>query len=281
MNTTLFADDACLSFGHTSPHFIETFVNSQLAKAEVWFSLNCLALNISKTHYMLLHRRKKAVADIDLKLNGVQITREREVKYLGVILDEKLTWKSHTVYINNKLSKCLWALCKLRHYTNIETLKLIYYSLAHPHLQYCLSSWGGTSNSNLNPLLIRQKRMIRIIMNKPFRSPSSPLFFELKVLKLHELYKFRIAILMFNNKSGKFQMPQSLVPLSNLHTHDTRLRANQNYVIPPAHTNLKKTSFSYVGPRIWQDIPSDLKSSSEFVFKRKVKDFFLQNYIDA
>ena len=228
---------------------------------------------------MLLHRRKKAVDDIDLKLNGVQITREREVKYLGVILDEKLTWKSHTVYINNKLSKCLWALCKLRHYTNIETLKLIYYSLAHPHLQYCLSSWGGTSNSNLNPLLIRQKRMIRIIMNKPFRSPSSPLFFELKVLKLHELYKFRIAILMFNNKSGKVQMPQSLVPLTNLHTHDTRLRANQNYVIPPAHTNLKKTSFSYVGPRIWQDIPSDLKSSSEFVFKRKVKDFFLQNYI--
>ena len=93
--------------------------------------------------------------------------QKEQTKYLGVTIDAKLNWKPHVHNCTSKLNKCLWPITKLRPYTSIPTLKLLYYSLAYPFIQYCISSWGGACQTTLQPLLIKQKIIIKTILSIP------------------------------------------------------------------------------------------------------------------
>ena len=198
---------------------------------------------------------------------------------MGVIIDSKLNFSAHIKYCLNKLNKCLWAICKLRHYTNTKTLKLIYFSLAYPFLQYCISTWGGTSKSLLKPLFIKQKIIVRTILNKPYRSPSTPLFYNLKILKLEDIYKLQIGKLMHKHHTEKIVMTDNLTYLATIHNHNTRSQQNKNFYLPYVRTNLGKTSFYFNGPKIWNNFPAIIRNSSKFIFKNSLKEYLLQSYL--
>ena len=187
-------------------------------------------------------------------MNNTTIERKQEVKYLGVLIDQKLTWKPHINYVKNKISKCMWALTKIRPYVNVPTMKLIYYSLAYSHLQYC-TCWGGASRSALNPLISKQKSLARIILKQPYLAHSDPLFASLEFLKIDQIYNHKIGVLMHKNKSGTIQMPQNFSLISDLHNHNTRAHSNSNYILPKAICN--KLPFLIV----------DQKSGMEFLLK--------------
>ena len=167
---------------------------------------------------------------------------------------------------------------KLRPYTSLHTLKLVYYSLAHPHLQYCISTWGGACKTTLQQLLTKQKIIIRCMLYQSYRAPSSPLFHKLSILKVDDVYKLSIAkliIKLFNNHT----IPQTLSTISNIHSHNTRHNIPSNLFIPTVTSNLGKTSFSHCGPTIWNNIPIEIRTSSIFSFKSKLKKHTIENYL--
>ena len=206
--------------------------------------LNKLSLNVDKTNFILFQKKRQPLS-ISVILNNNQLSRKTETKYLGIIVDEKLSFASHINYCLKKLNRCLWAICKLRSYVNQKTLRMIYYSTAYPFLQYCISTWGGTSKTLLEPLYRKQKIIVRCILNKPYRSHSSPLFFSLKILKLEDIYRFQISRLMQKHHKEKILLSHRLTNLTHLHNHNTRSHCNMNYYLPSVRTNLGKTSFSF------------------------------------
>ena len=68
-----------------------------------WFAINKLSLNVLKTSYMLF--RNNTAIDTELSINGVCLERVRVAKFLGVLIDEHLTWKPHIARVQSKLSK--------------------------------------------------------------------------------------------------------------------------------------------------------------------------------
>ena len=73
-----------------------------------WFQANKLSVNISKTNYIIFKpRQKKQIFDLNLKINNKEINRVNEVCFLGVILDENLSWKAHISHIAHKISKSI------------------------------------------------------------------------------------------------------------------------------------------------------------------------------
>ena len=160
MQTTLFADDACFNLGHQCVQTLEKLVNIELDKLSLWFKENKLSLNVGKTNFVMIHRRRQNIR-LQLKLNGALLEQKDSIKYLGVVIDQKLNWKSHITNCTAKLGKCLWAINKLRQYTTIPILKLVYFALAYPHIQYCISSWGGACKTSLQPLFVKQKIIIK------------------------------------------------------------------------------------------------------------------------
>ena len=275
MKSTLFADDACLSYSHNCILQIERFVNKELHKVNLWLLSNKLKLNIDKTNYMLVHRQNTIQThNISIAINNTRIKEKDQVKYLGVIIDNHLSWKPQVKNIKSKISKCTWALTKLRPYTYIHTLKLIYYTLAYSHLQYCIGSWGGACGA-LDSLLVKQKLLARTILKKPYCSPSAPLFSSLQLLKMHQIYEYKVGVLMHKHSTGALQLPQHLLLVSNLHHHNTRSSSNKNYVLPVARINLKQTSLTYRGPEYWNKIPPKIRALPHHCFKQTYKQHLL------
>ena len=138
-NTKLFADDIVLTLTNSCPKLLNKNVNSDLVKTDEWLKLNKLSLNTNKTKVMILTKQKSSW-HFDIRIGKTNIGQVNEIKYLGVIFNDKLSWKSHIQHVCSKLSNGSWALLKLRNYVDSTTLKTVYYALIYPYLQYCVST---------------------------------------------------------------------------------------------------------------------------------------------
>ena len=96
----------------------------------------------------------------------------------------------------SKISKGLWAICKLKKYVNSKTQVVSHYSLAHSRLQNCISSFGSAPKTTLKPLFNLQEKIIRFITYSDFQSSPTPLFKKLHLLTLDDIHKLRIAMRM-------------------------------------------------------------------------------------
>ena len=126
---------------------------------------------------------KKVDVDLKLKLNGKRIYPTKSIKYLGIKINESLTWNEH---INDIAIKLNWAnamLHKVRESVNTRVLKLIYHTIFDCHLNYANTAWGQNKNS-LNHLFLLQKKALRIISFECRNAHWNPLFYRHEIVKL-------------------------------------------------------------------------------------------------
>ena len=85
--------------------------------------------------------------------------RDTSIKYLGILIDSNLSWKSEVESIAKKI-RSVGIISKLCHYVNKKIVLNLYYSLIYPFLIYGLLAWGNTYKTTLNPIHILQKKVI-------------------------------------------------------------------------------------------------------------------------
>ena len=111
-------------------------------------------------------RQKNLDFDVSCEINNnfCPIERVRETIFLGVVLDEHLNWKAHISNVSNRIPnyKSIGIIFKSRFCLSLSSLRTLYYSLVYPYLMYCVSVWASTYPTNLNRLIILQKRLVRI-----------------------------------------------------------------------------------------------------------------------
>ena len=154
----LFADDSNLFISDKDPHNLESQLN-KLENISVWLKINKLSLNIKKTHYMMFTRKRKISVDVSLSIDSNVITEVSSTKFLGVFLDNKLIWKKHIGYIVAKLSRGIGLISKARKLLNADALLTLYYYFLYPYLCHCNHVWGSTYITNLQKLIVLQKRL--------------------------------------------------------------------------------------------------------------------------
>ena len=112
----LFADDTNLFYSSGSLLDIETTVRSELELVHKWLCCNQLSLNIEKSNYVIFHApQKKTTYRVNLSLHNIPLKQESSTKYLGILIDENLNWKSHVSYIESKIKRGVGVISKLRH----------------------------------------------------------------------------------------------------------------------------------------------------------------------
>ena len=89
----MYADDTTIYFNleDFDQECVETEINNELEKVNLWLKLNKLSLNIKKTKLMIFHRKQKKITDINISIDNVQIERVNTFNFLGIMLDESLT----------------------------------------------------------------------------------------------------------------------------------------------------------------------------------------------
>ena len=104
----LFADDTNIYFESNELKSLEKIMNKELMKLYEWLCINRLSLNISKTNFVVFHAKNKPKSPVTILINNKAIDEVEEVKYLGIIIDSKMTFKSHINELKKKDFKINW-----------------------------------------------------------------------------------------------------------------------------------------------------------------------------
>ena len=115
--------------------------------------------------------------------------------FLGITIDEHLDWKVHIDNLSNKIARNVGVLNKLKHFLPIYIMKTLYSSLIASHLQYCTLLWANSHATNVRKLQLLQEKAIRIIISSHYIAHTDPLFAMIKLLKLGDLYKYKLGYL--------------------------------------------------------------------------------------
>ena len=184
-NYLMYADDTTLYFNLEDVDSVNMSdnINIHLEKINVWLKLNKLTVNVSKTKFMIFHKRRDT-PQLDLLLNNIKIDLVSNFTFLGIILDSSLSWKNHTKMIAIKISKIIGILHKLKYIFPKEILLIIYKSLIVPHLNYGLLLWGV----NLKDIFLLQKKAIRLVTHNSYTSHTEPIFKENGLLNLADMF---------------------------------------------------------------------------------------------
>ena len=142
-------------------------VNNELASADNWMRKNKLSINFFKTEYMLISIKKEK-SQFKIFMNDNVISKNDHIKYLGVLLDNELTWHYHIEKVRTKVIKGIWAIARLRNLVSTKILLIIYYTMIFSHLIYCNLDWGSAAKTVLTPLHILQKKAARLITKQNY-----------------------------------------------------------------------------------------------------------------
>ena len=241
----------------------------ELKILKTWFDVNKLSLNIKKTKFMVFRNRKEIDKDIKLKICDSEIERVTEIKFLGVVIDDKLTWKQHVRYIKGKISKSIAILYKSRSILNYKALHIIYCSLILPYISYCVEVWGSTYKTTVNAIVLLQKRAIRLINKVDFYEHTDPLFKKTHVMKFKDLVYYKTMQIMYKAKSNL--LPVSIQRFFSTQETKYNLRDVCKFIVPRAKKEVKRRCISVVGVSFWNDANINLRMCSTFmVFKKMV-----------
>ena len=193
-----FSNGTNIFFSQNNIDFLERTLNEELLKLTDRCHADELSINYSKSKFMVFKpRQKRQNRDLKLEISNCAIEQVKETMFLGVILDENLTWKQHIANVARKGSKAIGIIYKSRFCLPFSSLRTLYYSLVYPYLIYCVSIWVSTYPKNLNRIVILQKKVIRFISKKPFDAHTDPEFKEFQILKFADINLLQIGKVMY------------------------------------------------------------------------------------
>ncbi len=241
-----FADDTTVY--HSGPDLTKVMrtLNDEMAKLFRWLNANKLSLNLSKTKYMIFgsnHAIRKNSPG-DLIINNQLITRvgnqfaESSINFLGVLLDETLSWKDHINYVTNKIRKSLFPIKLAKNFLPLSARLTLFHTLINSHLNYNNIIWGNANS--ISKIEKVQKQAIRHIFKKNFRADTDPLFKKGNILKFQDLYKLNVAL--FGHDFNASRLPSSFGNFYDTRTVSTR--QSQNFYKETPYKFLSKLSLS-------------------------------------
>lgn len=255
----MYADDTALIIADKDK--IQLDVNSYIAfdTAKQYCHANDLVLNENKTQQLIF-------TPLQNHLNGLpEVDVTTSTKYLGLILDNKLSWVPHVDNLCRKLSSCLYVVRRIKQISNMNVAKTAYHSIFESHLRYGLILWGGNTASNLHKVLIIQKRTIRALCGLKPRDSCRDSFKEQRILTVTAL--FILESILHVVTTGQTRV-------GDYHYYNTRNR--HNFALETHHLSLYKKKPSYRGAVYFNNLPDHLKTTPTKQLKNSLKSWFLQ-----
>jgi len=172
-------------------------INSELQNFYNWTLINKLSLNLSKTCAMIIkspNNRTDLTLYQQLTLGGGPLSFVSSTKFLGVTIDDRLSWKPQIDSVCKKLRSKVLTFKHIRPVLDVTTMILIYNAFVLPHLYYSLETWGSASNTLENKIMRIQKSYVRIMHNTEPLTHIPPLFKKSKILNIKLLYSHKLLL---------------------------------------------------------------------------------------
>lgn len=276
----LYADDSTLShsFRREDVDAVARSINENLDVVNDWMLANKLVVNSDKTKYIVFSYKQGVVLP-RIEIDNSCILPVGHIKFLGLFVDNRLTFSYHSRYISSKLSKTLGIIYKLNSFLPPQVLRSIYYSLFHPYLLYGIEAYFNTSRCHVGSLIVLQKKAIRAINNLPYNEHTTDYFKMCNILKLEDLHEFQSSVYIYKALFCDFDRELVLVlhNRSDIHTYNTR--GNNKINIPRFKKSKSQFCVSYVGAVLWNSLPVDVSGAASLcVFKSNLRKYLISEY---
>ena len=173
---TMFANDMASYCHENSPNNLQSKLNADLAAITSWLHDNKLTLNVTKSKFMVIGGRNKLSQfnDIALIANNDPLENVTKFKYLGVIINQHLTWHDHIEQLQSKIAKRLGVLKQIKHYLPVYARRIYVSTMVIPILEYASIVWGDKNNKVLmDSVQVLQNKAAKLVLNRATRSSST------------------------------------------------------------------------------------------------------------
>lgn len=269
----LFADDCVIFYFERNININLQNLQYDMNILEKYFKINRLSLNTPKTKFINIRSPQKTIPVFNSPtFMGIQIEQVNEIKYLGLIIDEFLTWQSHISVLRKKLSPIVGILRKLSYFLPQHILLIIYNSLISSHLQYLTIAWGFAAKIYLKKLQVLQNRALKSIFGLPYHFSSNDLYYNTETLPIKGIYCHQICC--YVHRVLKNQIYHTIGFDYIYNTHNTR--SGNALRIRNYRTNKGLLSISIIGPKLYSYLPLHVINSKVDLFKKRLKFWMLE-----
>ena len=279
---SMYADDTSLYNNIKSVSEIKDNLIPAFLKICDWLRSNKLSLNTLKTEFVVIGSQNKLNnMDSDpmttpylISIDDFTIKRTKVVKYLGLVVDNALTWSQHIDYISNKIAQGVGILKRTRSFLPKQSLLTLYQSMIEPYFRYCNNVWGQCNETLLDRLQTLQNRAARVIANISYEAADhNSLLCDYGWLNVRNLIRLDLGVFMYKTQKG-------LAPdvFYDLYHSVTRSANNGNLQIPLTNLRADDKAISVSSARIWNNIPNSVKQAQSLdVFKRELKEYLIKS----
>ena len=204
----------------------------------------------------------ESIEQIQPTMRGQTIERKTVAKFLGILINNKLTWTDQIKLLHSKLSRNCGILFRLKGVLPHKAMMILYHSFIQSHMNYCSSIWGLGSKHSINSLFVCQKKAIRALMpgfvnyyyDKNTENPpahTKQAFNSLNILTIHSLILKNALLFLFK----VYHMPHHIPSATRLLFHDFVGTARRQHLV--IHTN----SMFVKGVRLFREIKQECKDN--------------------
>lgn len=273
---------------HKSPKIIQDILNEDLKAIQEWSIKNGMEINWSKTHSMLFQPPKmRGTDDFHISIEDHTIQKVKSFKYLGVVLDEQLTFDDHYDQTCKAVTSRIHLISRHKHSFSHERLIIFSKSLIVSVIDYCIPVWGGICQSKMNRLDYLLDKLIKNILNFKIDIVSCNDRVEIANVLYTEERKVLYGLkFLFQHIIHKTDVTQEFSSYFTLVTSSTRSNGNLAFNYPK--TSIGKKSFFYWATQYWNNLPTsikEIKSSGEFdralrqlILQKRNDEFVFQKY---
>ena len=281
----MFADDTSL---YTSNNDIKNLIeigNQELSNIDNWLIANKLAINPTKTKYMIFHTPNMSHnlphQTPQLLMRNTPLEKVTEVRFLGLIVDQNLSWKSHMNYLLTKIRCGFSIVCKIKPFLNQISLQHLYHSLICSHIQYCIINWHHGNKSILDKLKKTCTNFARLMLNIKSNKLTLEKMTENNILTIKQMHKKSTALFMFKQIKGL--NPPTMDNIFQTNQSQYKTRSNSKIIVKPCSTKLSQQSISSVGPSIWNSLDPKLKNTEQSIksFTKNLSKYLLNEQLLA
>ena len=278
-NAIMFADDTSVYLQNRDIHKLFESGNEELKLVDNWLIANRLSVNIAKTKYVLFRssNSRQFCSNFDLYLRHSKVEQVSSIKFLGVYINEHLSWSKHMNHLICKLRCVIGCVIKVKSLLNFKALLSIYHSLINSQLLYCISNWCFANKSLVNRLQQLCYKFLKIVFNLPNHSSICTFMKDNGLLNIEQLLIKELGVFMFKQSLNKNPAAFQDIFIKNYSKYKTRNKSN--FVPKFCNMTVCQQSISYRAPNFWINaIPPHLKDLNQTAktFSSKLKKSFLQ-----
>ena len=267
--------DVCNFADDTTPYACSKDIEKLFLKLEessdlsvMWFENNFLRLNTGKCHLLVSgHKYEHTWANV----NGVKIWEERNVKLLGLTIDNQLKFDKHVLDLCAKANRKLSILRRLVQYLTFEKKRTLLKAFIESQFNYCPLVWMFHSRETNNKINNLHKRALRLVYND-YTSTFEELLEKDKSFTIHHRNIQYLATEMYKLRNCQKDSGLADIVKFNENSHIT-LRKKSDFEIPRIKTEwYGKNSLRYLGPLVWNIIPTEITSIKKLsMFKETIR----------